>query len=117
VPCKTLPRTARLLKGSDFGSVLQTRQVESNRYFRIHWREREHPDDPPRLGLAIARRVARRAVDRNRLRRHARETFRRRRERLPAMDFVVMAKPPAIGADARELQRALDQLWLRFESK
>jgi len=69
------------------------------------------------MGLAIARRVVRRAVDRNRIKRCARDTYRRCRDRLPAMDFVVMAKPPAAGAESGELLRALDQLWLRFESQ
>jgi len=112
----TLPRRSRLLSGNEFRHVLRTRRAESNRLFRIHWRRRES-DAEPRLGLAIARRVARRAVDRNRIKRCARETYRLRRDRLPAMDFVVMAKPPAVGADTGELARALDQLWLRFESQ
>lgn len=118
------PRGARLLSGVEFKRVFDARQVESNRYFRIHWARRPETEDGPascspagaRLGLAIAKRVARRAVDRNRIRRVARETFRQRRHTLRPVDFVVLAKPPATEADSRTLKLALDQLWLRFES-
>lgn len=112
-----MPRSARLLTGGDFQRVLGARQVESDRYFRIHWGVQPRAGTGPRLGLAIAKRIARRAVDRNRLRRIARESFRLRRNRLPALDFVVMAKASALGADRAELRRSLNQLWLRFESQ
>lgn len=114
------PREARLLSGVEFKRVFDARQVESNRYFRIHWAVRPDVDDrsapSARLGLAIAKRVARRAVDRNRIRRIARETFRLRRQILRPVDFVVLAKPPAAEADSGTLKLALEQLWLRFES-
>lgn len=117
------PREARLLSGGQFKRVFDARRVESNRYFRIHWAEcPEREDQPPpcssgpRLGLAIAKRVARRAVDRNRIRRIVRETFRKRRHSMRPVDFVVLAKPPATEADSRTLKLALEQLWLGFES-
>lgn len=111
------PREARLLSGIEFKRVFAARQVESNRYFRIHWAARSEDGRPgPRLGLAIAKRVARRAVDRNRIRRIARETFRHRRCRLREADYVVLARPPAADAESHTLKDALDQLWLRFES-
>lgn len=111
------PRRSRLLSGIEFKRVFAARRVESNRYFRIHWAVRDaNGRRGPRLGLAIAKRAARRAVDRNRIRRIARETFRHRRCRLREADYVVLAKPPAAEADAQTLKIALDQLWLRFES-
>ena len=118
------PRSARLLTGAEFKRVFAARRVESNRYFRIHWAGRTELDQDParcssagaRLGLAIAKRIARRAVDRNRIRRIARETFRRNRHLLGPVDFVLLAKPPAVEADSRTLKLALEQLWLRFES-
>jgi len=110
------PREARVLSGIDFRRVFANRRVESNRYFRIHWAPRAGAGSAsPRLGLAIAKRVASRAVDRNRIRRIARETFRHRRRQLRDADYVVVASPPAADADKRTLKDALDQLWLRFE--
>ncbi|SDX46735.1 ribonuclease P protein component [Allochromatium warmingii] len=63
--------------------------------------------DRPRLGLAIAKKCARRAVERNRLKRLARESFRRAYYRLPAVDIVVLC---AQGAPQESNQRLFDVL-------
>lgn len=73
-----------------------------------------------RLGCAVSRRVGN-AVVRNRVRRLLKEVFRRRASSLPAVDFVVIAKPSAAdvgraGLDAVDAQltsafaQALDRL-------
>jgi ribonuclease P protein component len=56
--------------------------------------------------LTISRRSAKRAVDRNKRKRIAREAF--RNEERPAWDFVVMSKPQAATADKRTLRASLD---------
>lgn len=61
-----------------------------------------------RLGLTISRRSAKRAVDRNRLKRLARESFRSQCG-LPAWDFVVLARPDAARADKQTLRASLDE--------
>jgi ribonuclease P protein component len=111
-----LPRRARLANRRDFDRVFAARQAASNRFFRVHWAATEaSARHGPRIGLAIAKRIARRAVDRNRLRRLARESFRARRDRLQALDFIVLARPDAVNAENRTLRQALDQLWVQFE--
>jgi ribonuclease P protein component len=64
-----------------------------------------------RLGLAISKQVSRRAVERNRLKRLVRESFRRVRHRLPAVDLVVMARAQAAGMDGAQLLAEIDELW------
>lgn len=70
----------------------------------------------PRLGLAISRRVARSAVARNRIKRVVRESFRRNRGRLPALDIVVLARQAATGTDNRALFESLERHWQRLET-
>jgi len=61
-----------------------------------------------RLGLTVSRRAAKRAVDRNKLKRLARESFRHQRS-LPPWDFVVLARPGAARTERRILRASLDK--------
>jgi ribonuclease P protein component len=61
-----------------------------------------------RLGLTVSRRAAKRAVDRNRIKRIARESF-RHQAALPPWDFVVLARPGADRAERRQLRASLDR--------
>ncbi|MBK1722072.1 ribonuclease P protein component [Thiocystis violacea] len=60
-----------------------------------------------RLGLAISKKCARRSVDRSRLKRIARESFRLNWQRLPSVDVVVLC---ARGAPTMPSQRLFDTL-------
>ncbi len=59
-----------------------------------------------RIGMAAAKKVGG-AVARNRLRRQARETFRKNREQFGAWDFVVSFKPGAAARTAAEIAAEL----------
>lgn len=49
-----------------------------------------------RLGITVSKRVSKRAVDRNQIKRHVREVFRRHPLRGKKVDIVVIAKPSAL---------------------
>lgn len=67
----------------------------------------------PRIGLAVAKKHIKRAHERNRIKRLARESFRLNQHTLPPMDFVVIAKKNIAGVDNRALTEALEKLWRR----
>ena len=61
-----------------------------------------------RLGMVVAKRLLPRAVDRNRVKRCVRETFRVQRRDLPPCDFVVrLIVKPVPGSETRDLARTL----------
>lgn len=66
-----------------------------------------HGNAPARLGLAISKKQVRHAVQRNRLKRLAREAFRQQRAQLHGYDLVVMARPAAAKADNARLRASL----------
>ena len=64
-----------------------------------------------RLGLAIAVKIAGNAVERNRIRRVIRESFRLQQPELPAIDIVVGARAQVREVPNPALRAALVGLW------
>ncbi len=108
----TFPKSRRLLKASDYDYVFSDARASSDAYFTILMR----PNNKgyARLGLAISKKKIKLAVERNRLKRYIRESFRLHQHELPAMDIVAMAKPAAAGAERKELWESLAKHWRRL---
>jgi ribonuclease P protein component len=68
----------------------------------------------PRLGMSIAARILRRAVDRNRVRRLIRESFRVNQLSLPPLDIVIGVRAGVLTADNGRLRSALENLWQKI---
>jgi ribonuclease P protein component len=64
--------------------------------------------------MAVSKRQVKRAVDRSRLKRLARESFRVRRHSLTGLDLVVMARSAALSVDNARLAGSLEQLMNRL---
>ncbi len=107
-----LPREARLRRAGDFAALRQASGRFGGRCFSVRYRQNELGH--ARMGLAISKRVSKRAVERNRIKRLARESFRRVRHDLPAVDLVVMAREQAVGVPGAELLAELDALWRKL---
>ena len=101
----------RLHTATEFGRVFADPARSNDRYFTVLARPNER--SIARLGLTISRRAAKRAVDRNKLKRLARESFRMQRH-LPHWDFVILARPGADRADRRALRDSLDKHFERL---
>ena len=74
-------------------------------------------DAAARLGMAISRRHARSAVERNRVKRLVRETFREHRGTLPPVDVVVMLRSATAGTPNPVLRQGLQRLWGLLEDR
>jgi ribonuclease P protein component len=103
----------RLHTAAEFGRVFADPGRSTDPFFTVLARPSGRA--VARLGLTISRRMAKRAVDRNRLKRLTREVFRLQRG-LPHWDFVVLAKAGAVSADNRSLRSSLDQHFARLRS-
>lgn len=110
-PTAGLPAEARLLAKAEFDAVFASGLRTHSPHFRLHWLP--GTGKRARLGLAIAKRYVKRAVDRNRLKRHARETFRKAAAGLPDVDFVLYAKSVGDEVDGNALQRELAALFAK----
>lgn len=105
----------RLLDGEAFRAVFACREIRNAALFRLHLgagsSEEVTGGAGARLGVAVSRRVSKRAVERNRIRRQVRESFRLNRLHLPARDYVVVARSAAADASNPQLRQALEALW------
>ena len=107
-----LPREARLRRPGDFAALRTSSGRVSGRCFHLRYRGNELGH--ARLGLAISKRVSKRAVERNRIKRLLRESFRRVRDQLPAIDLMVMAREQAAGVPGPQLLAEIEQLWKKL---
>ncbi len=107
-----LPRDARLRRPADFAALRINSGRAGGRCFHLRYRANELGH--ARLGLAISKRVSKRAVERNRIKRLLRESFRRVRHQLPAVDLMVMAREQASGVPGAELLAEIGGLWSKL---
>jgi ribonuclease P protein component len=82
----------RLRKTDEYSSVFAFRRALKGRFFILHHRPNER--DTARLGVVIAKKLAKRANVRNLLKRIVREQFRKMRVALPAHDLIVRLHAP-----------------------
>jgi ribonuclease P protein component len=108
-----LPPAARLRRAADFAALRHAPGRLDTRFFMIRYGPSAMGS--ARLGLAVSRRVSKRAVDRNRIKRNARESFRLARASLPAFDLLLIARQQAADAPGPALRADLDAAWSRLK--
>lgn len=107
------PRTRRLLTGADFSRVFEQPARIKNRAFLALHRKSDLPQ--PRLGLAVSRKKLPRAIDRNRFKRLARESFRLKFSEGISVDIVIIAYGDAKNLDNTALFNAFEKTWKRID--
>lgn len=109
-------RDARLVDKVDFDRVFADNQRARTDYVMVM--ARPNQVGYPRLGMVVAKRLLPRAVDRNRVKRCIRESFRQVLPELPACDFVVrLIAKPLPGDEARDLPRTFKRAAQRAMAK
>ncbi|WP_374356666.1 ribonuclease P protein component [Chitinimonas sp.] len=105
-------RQQRLLKTDEFSSVFSLRRTQSNAWFQV-W-SKPNSLGQARVGVVVAKKIVKRAVGRNRIKRLVRETFRLHAAELQALDLIIRAKQPVCRAKAGEARAALLRLLDRY---
>ncbi|ADJ29860.1 ribonuclease P protein component [Nitrosococcus watsonii] len=105
-------RLMRLADPDDFKQAFTAGGRVSNKAFTVLYRSNSL--EYPRLGMAIPRKHFSRAVDRNRIKRLVRESFRQRQRVLGGRDLVVLSKPGINRRSNSELLSCLERQWMRL---
>jgi ribonuclease P protein component len=103
-----------LLKRRDFDRVFARPQRSSDGVFTVL--ARRNGLDWPRIGLAISRKHAPRAVARNRIKRLVRESFRLRQTGLGGIDLVFLGRSGMNACSNAEVQASLDRHLTRLDA-
>lgn len=104
------PRTHRLRAKVEFDLVFADGRRNAEPLLALHLLA---DGKPPRLGLAVSRKVDPLAVGRNRIKRVLRDRFRHLHPRLGAGAYVVVARSAAARADNAALREAFERLLQR----
>jgi len=103
-------RKLRLLTASDYKTVFDQAQFKAScSQFLILSIENGQTD--PRLGLVIAKKSLRLAVQRNRVKRLIRESFRHNQHLLTGLDIVILARRGLEQLDNPAVTQLLEKLW------
>jgi ribonuclease P protein component len=73
--------------------------------------------DCARLGITVPKKKVKNAVDRNKIKRIVRESFRIKRHQLPNVDIIVIAKHGIGQMDKKTLAQQLEKLWRKMSKR
>lgn len=102
----------RLLNAADYERIFERAHKSSGKSLTVL--ARGGGQQAARLGLAIPAKQIRRAVDRNRVKRLIRESFRRHQAVLQGLDVVVIARSGLAGKDSQQVFACLEKHWRRI---
>lgn len=97
------PRHVRVRARADFDRIFASATRTASPMLAVHLLSEE---GSARLGLAVSRKVDKRAVGRNRIKRVLRDAFRLMQPRLAPGSYVVVARPAAAQLDNAALRAA-----------
>lgn len=102
------PRSARIRNKKQYNQVFNKGSVVKSPGFVVY--STLNSLDSARLGIIVSKKSAAKAVDRNRIKRLCKNTFRLKRNLLLSKDFVILARPKAKYLSNEELIACLNTL-------
>ena len=112
----TYPRELRLLTPADFQFVFDNPPVKAvTKEVTVLAKPNSLPH--PRLGITVSKKRARLAVERNRIKRIMRESYRLQQHNLSGFDIIVIAKPGITNLDNPALHDLMNYLWRKLSKR
>jgi len=112
MPDARFPPAARVLTSAEFERIFKHGKRTASPLLALHVLA-EESESGARLGLVVSRKVDKRAVQRNRIKRVVRDCFRRIRFQLQPGAYVVLARAEAKHAGNAQLRQTLERLFVR----
>ncbi len=110
------PRKLRLLTPSDFRTVFDQVQVKAPSE-HILLLARFNSQTQPRLGFILSKKNVKHAVQRNRVKRIARNFLRLKQHELPNLDVIFMGRKGIVSLDNLELLKLLEKQFSKLQKR
>jgi ribonuclease P protein component len=107
------PKGKRLLNATDYSRVFNNVEARASHKYLLLLATRNNRSGH-RLGLVIAKKNVRLSVQRNRVKRLAREFFRKQSGSTPSLDVVLLTRRGIDQLDNAELSTILHQQWQKL---
>ena len=107
------PKTHRLRKADEFSSVIRFRCSASSEFLQIFAKPNNLSHS--RLGLVVAGKIERLAINRNRVKRLLREAFRARQSDLTGLDIVVRLRGRVSHSNSLQLAVEAERLMVQLQ--
>lgn len=114
MPDLAFRKNSRLLKPAEFKRVFDNTALRGSTSCLLVLAT---PNDKaqPRLGFVIAKKQLKLAVDRNRVKRIIRESFRQNQHQLQSNDFVILARSGILKLDNQQIREMIDNQWFKMK--
>jgi ribonuclease P protein component len=112
-----LSAVQRLKTPDQFQTVYKSKQWGGSKHFTFNVLSQDNLDDNRGhgvLGPTVSKKVSKRAVDRNRIKRQIREYYRLHQHEIKNAHLVITAKPSCRKASDTERYESLDELWVKI---
>ena len=111
----SLTKQSKLIKTDDFSSVFNFRKRIASPFLVIRFK----PNTKllPRLGLIVAKKTAKSAVNRNYMRRVIRELFRLNQQKIAPLDLVIQVQKTFLKPDYLIIKKEFDGLLSKLPAK
>ena len=109
----SLKKKNRLLDKKKFDFVFQSPLKTSDKYFTLLFCKNNKSYS--RLGLVISKKKCKLAVNRNKIKRIIRESFRTNKNSLNGYDVVVLNKHTTYNGDSSMLRKSLKNHWQKIQ--
>lgn len=109
-------KSLRLLSSSDYKAVFDNARLKVSSP-QVLFLARPNDRTYPRLGLVVAKKNARLAVQRNRIKRIARESFRLHQHQLGGIDAILLARRGLDQIDNSDMYRMFCDLWQQLKRR
>lgn len=108
MPTLRFKKETKLIKTDEFSSVFNFRKRISAKFLVVHYKPNTTMN--PRLGLVVAKKIAKLAVDRNYMRRVLREFFRVQQHEINHADLVIRVQKKFEKQDFIQIKQEFDAL-------